>query len=245
MIFLELNEFNPELLRESAEKLRLKNIQRLVSMYQTQTHTDDTYESDFLEPWVQWVSVHTGTPSSTHQIKHLGDVPHLATPQLWETLTDQKISSGIWGAMNASRREAKECRFFLPDPWTAEERAYPEELNQLLEPLRFVSKNYLNLSSSMSKRAKGLLALFLKHRLGFQIMKKIPALIFQLIQFRGAHFVFISFFEFLSTLLFLKYRERYNPDVSLLFINTIAHLQHHHWHLGDMRQNGPLSLGMR
>lgn len=241
VIFLELNEFNADLLEEASQKLGLKNIQKMTSLPRTQTVTDDTYESDFLEPWVQWVSVHTGKPSSVHQIKHLGDVPHLATGQLWEKLSELGVSSGIWGAMNASRNHAKRCRFFLPDPWTASEYAYPSELNHLLMPLRYVSKNYLNRSNlKILKSIAPLLGLFISNRLGKNLIREIFPLVKNLIQFKGSHFVFISFIEYLSTLLFLRYRETFNPDLSVIFINSLAHLQHHHW---TNQSNSRLKLG--
>lgn len=242
VFFLELNEFNNELLQEAASLWNLKHVQRLTRLHRTQTFTADTYESDFLEPWVQWVSVHTGKPSSIHQIKHLGDVPHLETHQLWEKLSEKGISSGIWGAMNANRGSAQECKFFLPDPWTASERAYPEELNSLLEPLRYISKNYLNLSDMKLKRLMGFL---FSQGLGFTILKEAPTLLANAIRFRGAPFVFIAFVEYLSTLLFLKYKKRYQPNFSLLFLNTLAHLQHHHWRGADLRNNKKIAFGMR
>lgn len=242
IFLLELNEFNKPLLQEAAQVWRLKNLEKLVHFSQTETFTEDTYESDFLEPWVQWVSVHTGKPSSIHQIKHLGDVPDLEISQLWETLSEKGIRCGIWGAMNASRGRAKNCPFFFPDPWTASETAYPEELNRLLDPLRYISKNYLHFSSL---KIKPLITLFLRQKLGLSLLKEFFLLIKNVIRFQAAPFVFIAFIEYLSALLFLKYKERYQPDFSLLFINTIAHLQHHHWKGSSLRQNSRLKLGMQ
>ncbi len=244
MLFLELNEFNAQLLEKASVDLQLKSIQKMISMNRTKTQTDGTYESDFLEPWVQWVSIHTGKSSTLHQIKHLGDVPHLEMKQLWEILSEKGVTSGIWGAMNASRNEASGCRFFLPDPWTASEQAYPPELNRLLEPLRYVSKNYLNLAH-LGPKIKALVGLFISQGLGSALLKETPRLLKNVVRFRGAHFVFISFIEYLSTLLFLKYRELYNPDFSLLFLNSLAHLQHHHWNGEDLLSNKCLSLGFR
>lgn len=234
-IFLELNEFSVDLLKEAKG---YPNIQKLVSLREIQTHTDDTYESDFLEPWVQWVSVHTGKPSSEHQIKHLGDVPDLSTEQLWESLSKQGITSGVWGAMNASRGGAEKCLFFIPDPWTASEKAHPEELNDLLEPLRFVSKSYARPKFSQIGK---IFKLFHAHKLLGKVVREIPRLCKNLIRFRGAHCAFISFLDLISTHLFLSYKKRYNPQFSLIFLNSLAHLQHHHWHLDNPKLQEGLS----
>jgi hypothetical protein len=243
---IELNEFNQELLEKASHVFNLSHLKKLVSMTATHTSTQDSYESDFLEPWVQWVSVHTGLPSSQHGIKHLGDVPDLMTPQLWEALSKEGITSGVWGAMNASRSSADLCAFFMPDPWTASEKAFPQELNAFLDPLRLVSKNYLNPDKKIVlKLLKNLKNLFASHKLIKDLVKDIPRFLSQLIRFRGAHFVFIAFFEYVSIRLFLKYKKKYQVDFSCLFINTLAHIQHHHWHGHDFSQNKPLQLGLK
>ena len=50
-----------------------------------------------------------------------------------------------YGAMNASLRNEDGCNYFFPDPWTFTERAYPQELNNLLDFPRYYAKNYLKL----------------------------------------------------------------------------------------------------
>lgn len=237
---LELNEFNFDLLKRASS--RYKNIKKLTSLYQTSTQTEDTYESDFLEPWVQWVSIHTGVPSTLHNIKHLGDVPHLETPQIWEKLSDLGITSGVWGAMNANRANAKNCLFFLPDPWTGSETATPDELNDLLTPLRYTSKNYVKLSTSVLVQEMRRLFTFLRsNQMTLKLVREIPQLIKNLIQYRKEHFPFISLLDYLSTHLFLSYKKRYNPNFTILFLNSLAHLQHHHW----KKKSEPLEIGFR
>jgi hypothetical protein len=246
VFFLELNEFNLSLLQISAEKFSLKNLQKVLSFYSIETATSDTYESDFLEPWVQWVCVHTGTASAKHRIKHLGDVPDLAHKQLWEELSERGVTSGIWGAMNASKGSADKSLFFLPDPWTDTENAFPNELNVLLDPIRHLSKNYLHRSNYyLFKKLLGLIKLIFSNRLFFSFLKEILILFYNIIRFRAKSFVFISFYDYISTLLFLKYKKKKNPDFSILFLNSLAHLQHHHWKDLDPSKNPPLKYGLK
>ncbi|MGD2169418.1 MAG: alkaline phosphatase family protein [Chlamydiota bacterium] len=227
-IFLELNEFNENLLQEAGQALHLKNIQRLFSFHKSATWTDDTYDSGFLEPWVQWVSVHTGLPSSEHQVKHLGNVPQVVHKQLWEKLSDKKISSGIWGAMNA-KRKAADCLFFFPDPWT-DEKAYPSELNALLQPLRHISQNYTSCSKlTIAGLIKDLLILTKKNKLMGFLGKEITSLAKNVLRYKAKPFVFVSFLDLLSSHFFLEYQKQFQPTFSLLFLNSIAHLQHHQW----------------
>lgn len=244
-LFIELNEFNFELLKEYAQAFHLKNIQKILSFKNSQTFTEDLYESDFLEPWVQWVNVHTGQPSKEHQIKHLGDVPHLHSEQIWQKLSKKNITSGIWGAMNASKEDAKNCLFFLPDPWTASESAYPSELSPLLDLLRYSSKNYLKTSKLflLHKIAKvvGFLA---QEKVLFPLVKEMPHLIKTLKAFKNEAFAFISLFDYLSTLLFLKQKEKHSPQFSLIFLNSLAHMQHHHWNKPDGRSKERFFYGL-
>ncbi len=235
ILLLELNEFNLDLLTNESQRLGLQNIQKMLHMHASDTFTDDTYESDFLEPWVQWTSIHTGQPSCEHHIKHLGDVP---PHQLWQKLSEKGVSSGIWLAMNAGRSGATNCRFFLPDPWTASERAFPEELNELLEPVRYISKNYTHRSFQTILPLLWRLVKYLRaHRLVHTLFSLLP----DCIRYKGKPFVFIAFTDYLSTLLFLQYKKQHNPDFSLLFVNTLAHIQHHHWH----KESKPLEHGLR
>ena len=243
-LFLELNEFNEPLLREASAELRLKNVEKLLHFHKSETWTEDLYESDFLEPWVQWVSIHTGIPSSEHQIKHLGDVPQLKTPQIWEKLSEKGISSGIWGAMNASRNQTANCLFFLPDPWTASETAFPKELNALLDPLRFISKNYRP-SPAIIPQVGSLIKLFKRNNLGKCLAKESVLLLKNVLRYKGKPFVLVSFLDYLSTRLFLKYKERYHPNFSLLFLNSIAHLQHHEWKNRKIIPKDPLAHGFK
>ena len=52
--------------------------------------------------------------------------------------------------MNASRRESKNVKLFFPDPWVYSEKAYPKNLNKILEPIKRTIKNRGN-DSILSK----------------------------------------------------------------------------------------------
>ena len=86
-----------------------KNILKLLDFKSSQTISMDEIEHHGLDPWVQWVSIHTGVPHKEHKITHLADISKLAFPQIWEKIGDLGLSSGIWGAMNASLNKAKGC----------------------------------------------------------------------------------------------------------------------------------------
>jgi hypothetical protein len=231
LLLIELNEFSVELLERGAQELGLRNVRRLLSMAVTETTTDDRVEHRGLDPWVQWVSVHTGQPSCVHGVLHLGDTPtKLGARQLWEVLSARGITSGIWGAMNATRGTADRCRFFLPDPWTFSEPAYPRRVNDLLALPRYYSKNYLDVSAWQF--IKGTLRL-IRYALGSGAllqMARLTPLILRGVASNGlSNAVLFSAFDLFSTALFIAKRRQDAPQFSLVFLNSIAHLQHHHW----------------
>jgi len=230
MILLEINEFNPELMAKAAEELNADNLRWLLALQRSETTTDDKTERFGLDPWVQWVSIHTGKTSGQHQVKHLGDVPQLEHEQIWETLSKQGLHCGVWGAMNASRGSAKNCEFFFPDPWTFSELAYPPELNNLLMFPRYYSKNYGDLDTAKSLRELAKLVWFcLNPRIAVELLPLAPSLISSVIK-NGLHeYLLFVLFDLVNAKLFAHYYKRTKPDFAILFMNSLAHLQHHKW----------------
>ncbi len=221
---------NNELLEKAAAMDCYPHIGAIKKFEETKTWTEDTYDSGFLEPWAQWVSIHTGVSCQVHGIKHLGDVPNLKGPQIWETLGKVGITSGVWGVMNGSRRDEKNCLFFLPDPWTAREQAYPQAADQFSVLARYVSRNYLNLSagpfiSAAFQYGSGLLKILSPG----ELMEAANILIEGIWRFGATKMVLGAFFEFTSACAFLKFKNQYHPQFSILFLNLIAHTQHNYW----------------
>lgn len=243
---IELNEFNVDLLTVAIEEYDLPNIRQLFEFERTTYKTADRYNSGYLEPWVQWVSIHSGVPSSKHKIKHLGDVPDLEFKQCWEVLSNAGISTGVWGVMNGARHNTLQVKFFLPDPWTYSEAAFPNSLNNLLDLPRYAAKNYRKLK--FGKLFTGFLKL-LYFVLTSNRLTKIAVhtlrLARDLLRFGKKHFVYISWFDYLSTILFSKYKKKYNPKCSILFLNSLAHIEHHHWTDGPETITKPILYGLK
>lgn len=230
IVLFEVNEVNYELLLEAAACGKYPGIEKLTSLQYTETTTNDHYGSGYLEPWVQWVSIHTGCPSSEHHVMHLGDVPNAEFPQIWETLSQRGIHSGIWGIMNGSRREAVNCDFFVCDPWTASSDPYPVDLKRFTSLCQYISRNYLNINV--------LKFLFFGVEYGWSLLTTVPlSQLFTatglvctgLLQFGPSHAVLGSFYEYTSAALFALQKGNYQPALAVFFFNTLAHSQHHYW----------------
>ena len=231
LLIVELNEFNINLLKKGVEKLKLKNIEKILKLTHSKTYSSDEIERHGLDPWVQWVSVHTGQKSSKHKIIRTGDIKKLKFPQIWEILGDKGISTGIWGPMNASKKNTKGLKFFLPDPWTYSENAYPDSLNLFLSLPRYYSKNYVvpsktNLLKGIFKMTNFLFSKGIIHK-----NLKESLIVLKIILNNGfKNMTLFSIFDIYSTLAFFKLKKETNPEFSILFLNSLAHLQHHFWH---------------
>lgn len=231
MLVIELNEFNAEMLRRVAEVNGFKNIINLLSLRHIKTTCRDNEASGYLEPWSQWVSVHTGMSSKSHKIKNLGDVPKLGNKkQIWEIWSDKGLSSIIWGVMNGSRCNSKLVKVFLPDPWSFTENAFPARLGGLLKLPRYLAKNYLCLSfSKILMNFFGFGVTVIRNLSLRQFFDGLSILYRAVALFGLKNISFICAFEYISASIFLNQVNRQKPDRAVLFINMLAHCQHHYW----------------
>ena len=231
LTFIGLNEFNPDLISEIARILPDGNsLSRLLAQKKIESTTEDELDSGFLEPWVQWVSIQTSTPSTHHGVKNLGDISNLKQPQLWERLSQDGKTSIIWGAMNAKRGGAENCHIFLPDPWVFDEPAYPDEIRSFVELPRYLAKNYTSLSKLKIAKLVSMFVVSGIRGAGVRNFAKFLWGVAQgLAKFGPRHVVFICCFEFLSAAAFCRQARRLKPDLNYLFLNSIAHVQHHYW----------------
>jgi hypothetical protein len=239
MLIIELNEFNSDLLKSAAEQFGLNNLKKLLKLKHAQTMACEEEERYGLDPWVQWVSIHTGRPASEHQIKHLADADKIKLPQVWELVADNGISYGVWGCMNAKFNEHENCDFFFPDPWTYTEPAYPESLNNFLSLPRYYAKNYLDL------KVASLLLNALKtagYMLGNPgaVFRVSGAIFRSLFSTRLNTALLFAYFDLINASLFASMRNKKRTEFCLVFLNSMAHYQHHFWPEGN--QLGPKDM---
>ena len=99
LIFIELNELNFDYVKYYIKKYKLQNFKRLQSFKKSKTYSEKEYK--LLEPWIQWVSIHTGLSAKDHKVFRLGDIYKLKKKQIFETLENKGVSIGVVGAMNS------------------------------------------------------------------------------------------------------------------------------------------------
>jgi hypothetical protein len=113
LILLEFNELCPELVDRFIDEGALPNFRHLRDASETFiTHTND----EILEPWIQWVTVHTGVPFSEHGIKDLDEAEKVTHATFWDALADENVL--LMSPMNVKFRRRNQW-LFMPDPWAA------------------------------------------------------------------------------------------------------------------------------
>lgn len=230
MILIELNEFNPELLRNVAQQFGLKNLQRLSDFQYTETQAVEQEERFGLDPWVQWPSIHTGKPAAEHGLYHLADAHKLAIPQVWDKLSANGISSGIWGAMNAKLNRQSNVQFYFPDPWTYTESASDSNLNRLLALPRYYAQHYLDLRVGRVLTTTLKTASFFLHPAVFiRTLSQTPFILRKAFTNHIDNALLFSVFDLVNAIAFRHYCKRNPADFKLVFLNSVAHCQHHCW----------------
>ena len=131
VISLELNELNMELVEAYAESANLQNFRWLLDgCRRWRTRAAEDYEQ--LEPWIQWVTAHTGLPFAQHQIMRLGDIRDSPIEQIWESVEKLGGTVAAVSPINSANRTSN-AEFFVPDPWTDSPVTGPWDLRLLHE----------------------------------------------------------------------------------------------------------------
>ena len=227
---VELNEINFDIVRKYIENGEaLPNFKFLIESGLFITHAEKEQEN--LEPWVQWVSVHTGLTFAQHGVFRLGDIVNYKGGQLFEDIEGRGYKVGVMCAMNADNR-LNDPAFFIPDPWTSTKPDSSSSSKRLTRAIaQTVNDNATGKLDFQSAIDFGLVALNLIPLWSF------PNLLYKATwgmtsRWRRALFLDILLFCYFESLV----RSR-KPDFASLFLNAGAHVQHHYMLSSSVIQN--------
>ena len=220
-ILLGLNELNFDYIKFYTNQGLLPNFKKI---FEIQPPIETTSENEYklLEPWVQWVTVHSGKTFDEHQVFRLGDIvnnPKLS--QIFEELEADGLTVGAVSPFNAENR-LNNPAFFVPDPWT---KTNPSG-NWIVKAL------YQAVHQSVNDNAKSKLNLKSMISLGLGLLLYVPIS-------RWFHYVKTIFkaknpgakaliLDSLLADVHLTLWKKHKPDFSNLFLNSGAHIQHHY-----------------
>jgi hypothetical protein len=229
VILIEFNELTPRLMDRWIAEGKLPSFARFRD--EAQVYRTDAEESgEALNPWIQWVTVHTGVPLAEHKVFHLNDTDKLSHPQVWDLASAAGHKVWVCGSMNA-RYRAPLDGFVLPDAWSEDVEPYPA--GELDDFYRFVQRNVHEYTKGAVAGSAAEIARFgafmLRHGLS---PRTVLYTLRQLYDERrtGMHrWRRATVMDRLQLDVFRAYYRRHRPALSTFFLNSTAHLQHMYW----------------
>jgi hypothetical protein len=223
LILLELNEINFDIVDKYLTKhsTRFPALKKLMTGVRIRTSCEKQYEE--LEPWIQWVSVHTNKTYKEHGVFRLGDIVGSGVPQIFEQLEEAGYKIGVISAMNAENR-LKNPAYFIPDPWTqtpTDSSWWSRSLGQAIS--QTVNDNA---QARITKKSALQIALGL---LRFGRIKNYKRYLYLIVASRNKPWLKSLVLDLLLHDLHWKLFNDKRSNFSTLFLNAGAHIQHHYF----------------
>lgn len=221
VVVLELNEVNFDFVKAYASQGQLPEFNRLI---QTHGLSETTSEREYREwePWIQWVTAHSGKTLAEHGVFRLGDIVDADVDQIWEQLERQGLSVAAMSPMNASNRLTSPA-FFLPDPWTKTAMTGPKAVCRL----------YAVLAEAVNDNASGRMTpSMIVELIGGLIRYARPANYLTYLKVMAGSLTGswrrAIFLDLLLGDLFIHLMKTTKPRFATVFMNAAAHIQHHY-----------------
>jgi hypothetical protein len=218
---LELNEVNFDQVRAYADQGKLPAFKAFIDKHGLyETTSEQLY--DELEPWIQWVTAHTGLTLAEHGVFRLGDIVNTDIPQIWERLEALGYRVGAISPMNAKCRAADPA-FFIPDPWTRTKVVGSPRVRRLYDAIAEMVNE--NASSRPSLRA---LCDFAIGGLLYSRPQAWPRYLMLAAKAKSRPWLRALFLDLLLADVFIKSVRSTQPQFATIFLNAAAHIQHHY-----------------
>src|ERR1700674_3302937 len=232
VMLLEFNELSPSLLERWMAEGKLPNFKRFYDRSQVFTAVADETDPDYLEPWIQWYSLHTGLSYRQHGVFHLTDGPKANHKDIWQRLADNGFKVGNCGSMNARALRAVDS-FYLPDPWCTSETPHPAELSAFHKVVtNRVQENSTAGTGALSLGDQGrFLGFLMSHGLRLSTLWAVARQLWSDTVLRQeTTWKRVVLLDKMQMDLFRYYWRLYQPDFATFFLNSTAHYQHGYWH---------------
>ena len=229
IIFIQLNEVNFDLVKLYVKDGKLKNFSKLLDQnYSYITSSEDKYEH--LEPWKQWYSFYMGKKFEEHKVFYLNE-GNIKDESFFEILNKKfKKKIAFFFPMNLKNKFSDDC-LFLPDPWTQTKVSANKLLKNFYISTTSIVKNRKNLFNF-----KNFFYLFVSFIFLTKISSKFKLIKLFLNSIAKKHFraIFLDYFIFL---VFKDMKINQKFDISCIFFNACAHLQHHYFFASKNNSN--------
>ncbi len=230
VVVLEFNELTPSLMDRFIAEGHLPGFEKLRNE-SIVCVSDAEEDAPSLEPWIQWVTVHTGLSYAEHGVFNLGDGPGLDAPRIWDLVADSGARAWVCGSMNAAVQSKKtENLYVLPDPWSTDVSPKPEALfNPYFHFVRTYVQEYTRADVPLTKAdylnfARFMITNGLSPKTVFETLRQLTS------EKRGAsRWRRAAILDRLQWDTFRHFYRQLKPKLSTFFLNSTAHYQHYYW----------------
>lgn len=232
LLLIELNEINFDFIRAYGRSGALPNLTALIERHGvTETTSESRYED--LEPWIQWVTAHTGLSLAEHGVFRLGDIVNHDIPQIWEQLEASGRTVGAISPMNAKNR-TRAAKFFVPDPWTDTPVTGSFLMRKLYEAIAQAVND--NAKARLTPTSAFWLAVGLAVKARPENYGRYLGLVMDSVRKPWSRALVL---DLLLADIFQRETRRTRPDFASLFLNAGAHIQHHYMY-SSAAYEGPM-----
>ena len=228
VILLEFNELTLPLIDRFVSDGALPNFRR----FRDESHTFVTNAGETppnLEPWIQWVTVHTGMPFSEHGVFNLDEGHLLPASRLWDVVSAAGGQAWVCGSMNVNHQSDFRGAL-VPDPWCTKVPPLPDAFTPYFKFVQQQVTEYSHDGSSLSPADYArFLAFLAAHGLSAGSSAEVLKQLWSERGNPGERWRRAVLLDKLQFDVFRAYYNRLTPDFSTFFLNSTAHFQHSYW----------------
>jgi hypothetical protein len=226
LFLIEFNELCPSLLEQFMDEGELPNFWRFYESATVFT-TDAGEKEPYLEPWIQWPTVHSGLTFAEHRIFHLGDGRNLTKKCVGELLSDAGVPVGICGSMNLNYGRLN--GYLLPDPWDKEGMAHPDWLTPFYRTIARQVQESSRTEAGSRKEMLSFAWFLLRNGLKAGTAWALVRQLWQERRDAGVRWRRAMLLDRLLYDVFRSLNRRLGVRFATFFCNSTAHFQHYHW----------------
>ena len=227
VILLEFNELSPTLMDKFIAEGKLPAFKKLRGESLVWV-TEAAERAPDLDPWIQWVTVHTGLDMKDHGVKELDEGHLLKQDRLWDLVSANGKPVWVCGSMSTAYRKPLNG-YLLPDPWTTHVAPYPEEIAGFFN---FVQRNVQEYTNDRAPLGAADYASFVTFLVSHGLsLATATSTVQQLVRekSKGERWKRAVVLDKLQADVFAYIYRKIKPAFSTFFLNSTAHYQHFYW----------------
>ncbi len=233
VLLLEFNEITRTIIDPMIAKGRLPAFQRLLREA-TWAAPESVDQPPHLDPWVTWVTLHTGVPREVHGATVLEqDESTIHAKRSWDYVVQAGKTVGVFGSISAFPPRPVPG-FMVPGPFAPSSDTFP----RYLEPIQALNRKYTQVHNATERAdsplemARQSLALF---GLGLRPATCLEAALQLAREKIDPHTKWkrVTLQPLINYDFFAHIYRRYRPDFATWHTNHAAHFMHHYWRAMD------------